>query len=70
MHDRKCPNCRQSLAQRKALRDYACPKCGRFLDDLYRAEHRDQRRGPTLTRRQIAAEYRAIGRALPGWLPQ
>jgi len=63
----RCPHCGADI--RRAA-EYACGKCGRFLDHKYRIEHLDPAIGRRLTLPQIVAEYRAVGWPLPGWLPQ
>lgn len=63
-----CPSCGASLKRLVAL-DYRCDRCGRFLDNLYRAQHVDRAAARCLTIDQIAAEYRAVGEPLPGWTP-
>lgn len=62
----RCPHCRRDVRRE---RDYACGRCGRFLDYLYRQEHLNPNVGLQLTVAGIQAEYRVLTWPLPGWLP-
>lgn len=54
----RCPSCGSDFQLQVG---YACVRCGQHFDRLYRREHRDPRRARTMTRAEIAAEYRAAG---------
>ena len=45
--------------------DYACPRCGALLADLYHRERNPPLHPGTLTVDQIRAEYAAVGMTMP-----
>lgn len=63
-----CHWCRYAATDR-GWQDYACPACGALNIRLFRREHLDPAIGERIGANEIAAEYRAAGIALPGWLP-
>lgn len=46
-------------------RDCWCPRCGAFLERLYRRDHADQARAAGMTREEIRRECLAAGRPDP-----
>ncbi len=57
-----CPTCGASMKDRDS---YCCATCGAHNDAMYRREHQDPAYAKTLTRAQIAQEYRDANRPVP-----
>jgi len=62
-HQIRCTACRYRVAQ--AVRDYACPRCGALLADLYHRERNPPLRPGTLSLDQIRDEYAEVGMTMP-----
>jgi len=62
-HQIRCTACRYRVAQ--AVGDYACPRCGALLADLYHRERNPPLHPGTLSLDQIRAEYTAVGMTMP-----
>ncbi len=62
-HQIACGSCHRRVAQ--AVRDYACPRCGALLADLYHRERHPPLHPGTLSLDQIRAEYAAVGMTMP-----